>query len=119
MIKKEDKHLPHLIAYVKGNVRKLEGQQVIYTEIRGRTRILYKGVLTGVYDKLGTISLDKDVHNYDSYSFNYTHLLLGEGALMLWDKENDENLTQTRYVIPAEEEEGEEEDSETQETKEK
>lgn len=85
----EDKHLPHLIARVKKEVRTMEGKRVVFTEIRGQGRTEYKGVLTGVFDKLGTITLDEDLHNYKTYAFNYTHLLLGEGTLKPWHKETD------------------------------
>lgn len=102
MIQTEDRHLPHLIAHIKNNVREYEGKQVQFTEIRGRTRIAYKGVLTGVFDKIATITLDPEVHGYDTYAFSYVHLLLGEGNLSVWDKENDENLELTKYIIEKE-----------------
>lgn len=84
-----DKSLPFLTARIKKKVSEFEGKEVVFTEIRGQSRTQFKGILTGVYDRLATISLDQDIHNYDTYAFNYSHLLMGEGTLRTWDKELD------------------------------
>lgn len=85
----DDKNLPYLTARIKKEVNALKGKRVVFTEIRGQSRTQYKGTLTGIFDRVGTITLDEDLYIYDTYAFNYSHLLLKEGTLKPWHKETD------------------------------
>lgn len=70
----------------------LLGQPVVYTEIRGSRHTSFKGVLTELFDNGGLITLDRDVHFYDSYFFGYMHLFLNEATIEPWDKATDDTI---------------------------
>lgn len=77
---------------IKDEVMALKGKPVVYAERRGSKQIKHRGILAGVYDSVGVITLDEELYNYDSFSFSYAYLLTGEGTLKLWDKEIDSDI---------------------------
>ena len=94
---------------IKDNIKHLKGNTVTFTERHGSKRVQFKGVLTELYDSHATITLDRDVHNYDSYTFSYIHIFMNEGYLQEWDKATDDNLHTTEFRVK--EEQNDEENS--------